>query len=75
MLATTADDYFAPTLTELCREMGLPPRFAGVTFLALASGAPDVSSTFAAIRGGNYDLSLGALGGAAMFVTCIVSGR
>ena len=54
--------------------MGLPPRFAGVTFLALASGAPDVSSTFAAIRGGNYLLSLGALSGAAMFVTCVVSG-
>ena len=74
VLGTTADDYFAPTLTELCREMGLPPRFAGVTFLALASGAPDVSSTFAAIRGGNYLLSLGALSGAALFVTCIVSG-
>jgi len=74
VLGTTADDYFAPTLTELCREMGLPPRFAGVTFLALASGAPDVSSTFAAIRGGNYSLSLGALSGAAIFVTCFVSG-
>ena len=74
VLGTTADDYFAPTLTELCREMGLPPRFAGVTFLALASGAPDVSSTFAAVRGGDYELALGALSGAAMFVTCVVGG-
>ena len=45
-----------------------------VTFLALASGAPDVSSTFAAVRGGDYELALGALSGAAMFVTCVVGG-
>ena len=74
VLGTTADDYFAPTLTELSREIGLPPRFAGITFLALANGAPDVSSTIAAVRGGNYALSLGALTGAAMFVTCVVAG-
>lgn len=29
LLATTAEDYFSPILTQLSQEMGLPPRFAG----------------------------------------------
>ena len=72
-LGSTAEDYFAPVLTQMCEGMGLPPRFAGVTFLALANGAPDVSATLAAIRqgGDGLYLSLGALTGAGMFVTTV----
>ena len=57
----------------MCEGMGLPPCFAGVTFLALANGAPDVSATLAAIRegGDGLYLSLGALTGAGMFVTTV----
>ena len=32
-----------------------------VTFLALGNGAPDISSSIAAISSGNYELALGAL--------------
>lgn len=45
-----------------------------VTFLALGNGAPDVSSTILAIKSGDYNLSLGALTGAGMFVGTVVAG-
>jgi sodium/potassium/calcium exchanger 6 len=55
--------------------MGLPPRFAGVTLLALGNGA-DVLATINAIVSdpeNGYKMSLGVLTGAAMFITtCIV---
>ena len=74
MLGSTADAFFAPTLEQLSSDMGLPPRFAGVTLLALGNGAPDVASTVSAIRAGQYALSLGALTGAGMFVCTCVAG-
>jgi len=76
LLGSTADDHFAPALEEMAKKMGFPPRFAGVTLLALANGAPDVSATASAIRSSKdgYELSLGALTGALMFVQCVVVG-
>lgn len=38
----------------------------------LGNGAPDVSSTISAVKDGHYQLSLGALTGAGMFVTTVV---
>lgn len=76
MLASTAEDYFSPALEMFSVKLGLPPRFAGVTLLALGNGAADVSSTVSAITSDpdqGYQLSLGALSGAAMFITCVVS--
>jgi len=76
LLGSTADDFFAPTLEQFSRDMGLPPRFAGVSLLALGNGAPDTSATISAVgKGGDgYLLSLGALTGAGMFVGTIVAG-
>lgn len=73
---TQADDYFSPALEQFSVKLGLPPRFAGVTLLALGNGAPDVSSTIASITAGGdgYLLSLGALTGAGMFVGTVVAG-
>ena len=74
MLGSTADIYFSPALEQLANDMGLPPRFAGVTLLALGNGAPDVSATMSAIDAGDFELSLSALTGAGMFVGTVVAG-
>ena len=47
---------------------------AGVTFLALGNGAPDLFSTFAAMRVGSGSLAIGELIGAALFITSVVAG-
>lgn len=49
LLATTADSYFSPALESFSFELGLPPRFAGATLLALGNGSPDLGSTVNAI--------------------------
>jgi sodium/potassium/calcium exchanger 6 len=77
MLASTAEDYFSPALEMLSMKLGFPPRFAGVSLLAVGNGAADVSSTVNAIvndRVNGYKLSLGALTGAAMLVGGVVAG-
>ncbi|KAG7353933.1 sodium/calcium exchanger protein [Nitzschia inconspicua] len=77
LLGSTAEDFFSPSLEMFSLKLGLPPRFAGVTLLALGNGAADVSATISAIASdaaNGYMLSLGALTGAAMLVGCVVSG-
>lgn len=77
MLGSTAEDFFSPSLEMFSMKMGLPPRFAGVTLLALGNGAADVSATISAIAQNprtGYQMSLGALTGAGMFVGTIVAG-
>lgn len=54
VMARTADDFFACILSQISQDMGLPPRLAGVTLLALGNGAPDLSSCIAAVKTGNY---------------------
>lgn len=77
MLGSTAEDFFSPSLEMFSMKMGLPPRFAGVTLLALGNGAADVSATISAIvqnPAKGYQMSLGALTGAGMFVGTVVAG-
>lgn len=76
LLGSTADEYFSPALEQLSQDAGLPPRFAGVTLLALGNGAPDVSSTMHAVSSSRqgYRLALGSLTGAGMFVGTVVAG-
>eukprot|EP00551_Chaetoceros_affinis_P006604 CAMPEP_0203667180 /NCGR_PEP_ID=MMETSP0090-20130426/4062_1 /ASSEMBLY_ACC=CAM_ASM_001088 /TAXON_ID=426623 /ORGANISM="Chaetoceros affinis, Strain CCMP159" /LENGTH=914 /DNA_ID=CAMNT_0050531269 /DNA_START=322 /DNA_END=3063 /DNA_ORIENTATION=+ len=77
MLGSTAEDFFSPSLEMFSIKLGLPPRFAGVTLLALGNGAADVSATINAIvqnPANGYQMSLGALTGAGMFVGTVVAG-
>lgn len=76
MLGSTAEEFFSPALEMFSFKLGLPPRFAGVSLLALGNGAADVSATVAAITTdpvNGYQLSLGALTGAAMVIGSVVS--
>ena len=77
LLGSTADEYFSPSLEMFSSKLGLPPRFAGVTLLALGNGAADVSATMNAVASdpeNGYKMSLGELTGAAMFITTVVAG-
>lgn len=47
---------------------------AGVTFLAVGNGSPDVFSTFAAMKTNSGSLAVGELIGAAGFITAVVAG-
>lgn len=76
MLGSTAEDYFSPSLEMFSTKLGLPPRFAGVSLLALGNGAADVSATINAITTdpkNGYLLSLGALTGSCMFIGAVVA--
>ena len=44
-----------------------------VTFLALGNGAPDISSSIAAVSAGQYKLDIGSLLGIGLAVTILVS--
>jgi len=75
-LGSTAEDYFSPSLEMFSTELGLPPRFAGVSLLALGNGSADVSATMNAITSdptNGYQMSLGALTGAGMFISTVVA--
>jgi sodium/potassium/calcium exchanger 6 len=76
VLCHTADNYFSPTLAAICSQLDLSPEVAGVTFLAFGNGAPDVFSSIAATThgSGNLLVGVGALLGAAMFITTIIVG-
>ncbi|EGG03937.1 uncharacterized protein MELLADRAFT_89752 [Melampsora larici-populina 98AG31] len=69
-----ASDFFCPNLSTISSSLGLPESVAGVTFLGLGNGAPDVFSTFAAMKSGNGSLAIGELIGAASFIVSVVAG-
>lgn len=50
LIATAADDFFSLILSQISQDLGLPPRLAGVTLLALGNGAPDLSASIAAVK-------------------------
>ena len=77
MLGSTAEDYFSPSLEMFSLKLGLPPRFAGVSLLAVGNGAPDLSASINAIVADpnkGYRLILGSLSGAGMFIGTVVAG-
>lgn len=76
MICSTAEDFFSPSLEMFSVQMGLPPRFAGVTLLALGNGAPDVASMLCAMETGSkntYLMGIGELIGSSMFISTIIS--
>ncbi|KAJ2907776.1 hypothetical protein GGI21_003548, partial [Coemansia aciculifera] len=73
-LGVSASEYFSPNISMLAQLMHLPESLAGVTLLALGNGAPDLFSTFSAIRAGSGALALGQLIGSASFIVSVVVG-
>uniref|UniRef100_A0A8C6STZ0 Solute carrier family 8 member B1 n=1 Tax=Neogobius melanostomus TaxID=47308 RepID=A0A8C6STZ0_9GOBI len=75
ILGLTASKFFCPNLSAISTSLHLSHTVAGVTFLALGNGAPDIFSAMAAIsRPHTAGLAVGALFGAGIFVTTVVAG-
>ncbi|KAJ1820080.1 hypothetical protein LPJ60_003412, partial [Coemansia sp. RSA 2675] len=73
-LGVSASEYFSPNISTLSQLLRLPESLAGVTLLALGNGAPDLFSTFSAVRAGSGALALGQLIGSASFIVSVVVG-
>ena len=73
-IGIAASDFFCPNLATLAQTLRMSESMAGVTFLALGNGSPDLFSTFAAMRVGSGSLAIGELIGAAFFITTVVPG-
>ncbi|XP_030621985.1 mitochondrial sodium/calcium exchanger protein [Chanos chanos] len=75
VLGLIASDFFCPNLSAISSTLQLTHNVAGVTFLALGNGAPDVFSAIAAFsQPRTAGLAIGALFGAGIFVTTVVAG-
>lgn len=75
ILSDTANKYLSQALTNISDKLNLSQNLAGVTFLAFGNGTPDVVTSIVASGGSGgegLDVSIGALLGAGMFVSCLV---
>lgn len=73
LLSDTSNKYLSTSLAIISDKLNISQNLAGVTFLALGNGAPDVISSFVASGGDDgIEFSLGALIGAAVFVSGVV---
>jgi len=73
-IGIAASDFFSVNLSTIASILGLSESLAGVTFLALGNGSPDVFSTFAAMGSNSGSMAVGELIGAASFITAVVAG-
>ncbi|KAJ2809034.1 hypothetical protein H4R20_000457 [Coemansia guatemalensis] len=71
-LGVSASEYFSPNISTLARLLHLPESLAGVSLLAAGNGAPDLSSTFNAVRAGSAALAIGEIVGSASFIAGVV---
>ncbi|KAG7315319.1 hypothetical protein KOW79_021407 [Hemibagrus wyckioides] len=75
ILGLIASEFFCPNLSAISFTLRLTHNVAGVTFLALGNGAPDVFSAMAAFsRPQTAGMAIGSLFGAGIFVTTVVAG-
>jgi solute carrier family 24 (sodium/potassium/calcium exchanger), member 6 len=73
-IGIAASDFFSPNLQTIANVLSMPENLAGVTFLAIGNGSPDVFSTVMAMRSNSAAMAVGELIGAASFITAIVAG-
>ncbi|CAL5194712.1 unnamed protein product [Lathyrus oleraceus] len=74
ILIKTAQHHFSVLTTKLASHLNLSPSMAAVTLLALGNGSPDVFSSLAALRAGQYRTGFGAILSAGAFVSALVVG-
>ncbi|KAK3669134.1 hypothetical protein LTR78_010984 [Recurvomyces mirabilis] len=74
LIGVCAESFFSVNLGFIAKALHLSDTFAGVTFLALGNGAPDLFSTWAAMSSGSPELAIGELIGAACFISTVIAG-
>ena len=62
LLATITDDYFVPALNWIAFNLNLDENLAGITFVALGNGAPDIFGAMAAFTSATSETSSLAIG-------------
>lgn len=62
LLATITDDYFVPALNWIAFNLNLNENLAGITFVALGNGAPDIFGAMAAFTSATSETSSLAIG-------------
>ena len=75
LLSSTANIYLSSSLTTISERLGMSQNLAGVTFLALGNGAPDVIASIVASdpsESENINFALAALLGGGIFITTLV---
>ncbi|KAG0688718.1 hypothetical protein C6P40_000601 [Pichia californica] len=74
VLGLLASDYLVPNLSALSETLKMDDKLSGLTLLAFANGAPDILSTFIAMKSDMTTLAIGELLGSANFALTIVIG-
>lgn len=74
LLGSTADAYLSPALETISDNLKMSQSLAGVTLLALGSGAPDVSAAYSAGGDENNGPSkaMTAIMGSTAFISCCI---
>uniref|UniRef100_A0A1W7RA41 Sodium/potassium/calcium exchanger 6, mitochondrial n=1 Tax=Hadrurus spadix TaxID=141984 RepID=A0A1W7RA41_9SCOR len=73
-LGVTADDFLCPALVVITKTLGLSDNIAGITFLSLGNGAPDIFTSVIGVLQGRAPMIIGQLFGGGVFVTTVVAG-
>ncbi len=60
-LGSAAEDFFVPQMEAIVKSLRLSQNVAGVTFLAVANGAPDMVGSIIAVNSGSADLAVSQL--------------
>ncbi|KAK2954478.1 Ca2+:Cation Antiporter [Blattamonas nauphoetae] len=74
LVTSTSSEYFVPPLMFFSNTLGLSENMAGITFIALGNGAPDIFSQMAGAANDAFDISIGEGLGSGMFAVCVIVG-
>jgi solute carrier family 24 (sodium/potassium/calcium exchanger), member 6 len=74
VIGISASRFFCPNLATIAKKLDLGANVAGVTFLALGNGSPDVFRAFPATRVGPGALEIEVVFESADFIVSIVAG-
>ncbi|XP_041120970.1 sodium/potassium/calcium exchanger 4-like isoform X1 [Polyodon spathula] len=72
-LAIICDDFFVPSLEQICEKLHLSEDVAGATFMAAGSSAPELFASIIGVFITHGDVGVGTIVGSAVFnILCII---